>query len=178
MLANIETVRAGLGQHDVRSVDFGGSTLTEALEEFVDNGNQDTEEKNAFIWRMLSKKIKSLKELLEQDWNCSEKKYNDEGNSTEVVVYKMVTPLKRKAHFVCPDCPPTVPAFTNSASYRRHVRKEHKKEVKRDQPKVSCMLQDPNDPDSQCKSRLPRKDMYRHFEEVSHLLFFWQVHSL
>ena len=165
MNANIETVRAGLGQIDVRSLEFGGYTLTGALEDFASNGNQDTEQNFELLWRMLSKKIASLKEQFEQDWNCSKEKKNDESN--EVVVYKMVTPLKKKAQYVCPDCPPTAPAFTNNDAYRRHVRNEHKKDVKPDEPKVSCMLQDPNDPASRCKSRLPRKMMYRHFEEVS-----------
>lgn len=171
MLANIKTVRAELGQYDVRSLDFGGSTLTEALEKFTSDGIQGEEQNNAFIWRMLSKKIKSLKEQFEQNWNCSKEKKNDE--SKEVVVYKIVTPLKKKAQYVCPDCPPTAPAFTNSDAYRRHVRREHKKDVKPDQPKVRCMLQDPNVPNSQCKSRLPRKEMYRHFEDVSNATLFF-----
>ena len=180
MLANIKTVRAELGQYDVRSIDLGGSTLTEALEEFLRDGNQDEEQNNAFIWRMLSKKIKSLKEQFEQDWNCSKEKKIDEKNdekneSKEVVVYKKVTPLKKKAQYVCPDCPPTAPAFTNCDAYRRHVKKEHKKDVKPDQPKVRCMLQDPNVPDSQCKSRLPRKEMYRHFEDVSNAALFFKT---
>ena len=164
LLSNIETVRARLGQIDVRSIDFGGNTLTGALEDFARDGNQDTEQNFDLIWRMLSKKTMSLKEQFDQEWNCSKEKKNNE--SGEMVVYKMVTPLKKKESYVCPDCPPTVPAFKNANAFRRHMRKEHDKDVKPEQPKVSCMLQDPSDTDSQCKSRLPRKDMYRHFEEV------------
>ena len=165
LLDNIETVRAGLGQIDVRSIDFEGYSITGALEDFASDGNQDTDQNFELIWRLLSKKTMSLKEQLEQEWNCSKEQKNDE--SGEMVVYKLVTPRKKKEYYVCPDCPPTVPAFTNANAYRRHMRKEHDKDVKPDQPRVSCMLQAPGDTASQCKSRLPIAQMYRHFEEVS-----------
>ena len=168
LLSNIEIVRAQLGQNDVRSIDFGGCTLTGALEDFASDGNQDVEQNFELIWRLLSKKTKLLKEQFDQDWNCSKEQKNDE--SGEKVVYKLVTPLKKKEYYVCADCPPTVPAFTNANAYRRHMKKEHDKDVKPDQPKVSCMLQAPSDTASQCRSRLPIAQMYRHFEEVSHAL--------
>ena len=149
LIDSLNLASANLGISDVRHLQKDSLGVLDEMLSFHSAAQKLTAEKDlkiSFFLRKIAENHRSLSELLSKPWNSGLKIEHVEVIKKVPAVhwgstyqFKLATPLKDKASFLCEEegCTYTV---TNHVVFKRHVKNKHGKVIKVDAPKVTCMM--------------------------------------